>query len=131
MNYFEIAKQICVQPFAETKTMEDRMRSIDREIESSFEDDQTDLPGMEPDKFADYILAMSRADKFDVELIVKIKAARKGAKSGQIPVAIMAGCPRERVEEMLRKAISQEWFLEQLRGIVGEPAEETLEEGSN
>lgn len=107
------------------------MRGLEQQINDSFEDDQEDLPGMEEGseekKFSDFLLAMGRADKFDVEIVVKLKASRDGSKVAQIPVAKLDGCPRERVEEMIQLAVKQEWFRDQLRGVVGQPSPDPLE----
>ncbi len=71
-------------------------------------------------KEADAILSCDVPNKFEFKLILSLKPARSNAPATQLPI-IVGTAKGDRIEELVTKSISAAYFIQRLRGVVGEP----------
>jgi hypothetical protein len=79
---------------------------------------QEEFEGMEEP--GDLVLALDEPDLFSVEVVVKLKGLREGAKAETVSLLSLPECPSERVMEMIMLAVNAKYRQAKLKAIVGE-----------
>jgi len=69
------------------------------------------------------LLSNTIPDRFNVELKLTLKGCSGISKAHTIPI-VAGEAPSERIEEVLRKNLTSEYFLNKLRAVVGKPREQ-------
>jgi hypothetical protein len=82
---------------------------------------QEEFEGMEEP--GDLVLALDEPDLFSVEVVVKLKGLREGAKAETVSLLSLPECPSERVLEMIQLAFKAKYGQAKLKAIVGEQIE--------
>lgn len=88
--------------------------------EPSDGDGQQEIPGTEEEEGADLVLSMGRPGGFDINLKLTVKGTSPSAKAETIQIC-SGVAPASKVEELLALAMRSTYFLEKLRGHVGQP----------
>lgn len=115
------------------------MQSVEQEVNEFFDGYRTptvDSPpselSEEPEQVslidedtADAYLSFDAPSRFKIEMSLKLTGDHGVVKTHTLPVVFAEKVPAERVEEIIELAMQSAYFKRRLRGVVGQPLEES------